>query len=235
MRYSTLDILVINVPRTSGPADEPAVGILAPKVAVVEDRPSGSAVRTTAAQASKAIAPIPCTVLSVWRDSWTFCKATAKALSWHHWVPWMGAASGLLSALSATAVFTNLQNDRVSTLAKALVGTVAVLAALVTALQSWTSARIKALTEQRNGFDELHTKITRDLEHHTRQPVDEGYVCIDDAYADGIRDTYKGLVAAMTPISNRFWDAASADVRRESQEQLRRLGLLDPVRSDPTS
>jgi len=175
--------------------------------------------------------PIPGEVMSTWKDSWTFCKATAKALSSYHWVPWIGAASAVVSAVTATTVFANLGEDQVSTVAKVVVGSVAVLVAVLTALQSWTSSRVKTLVSQMNAFDRLHRKIERDIENHSRPPTDKHYVALDAEYAGDVRKQYLDLVTGMALVSNRHWDSARADVQRDMDDELRRFGYEVPARA----
>ncbi len=211
-------------------------------VRIMEAAPDEASKLTTAPQSKKTsdrgavtaaatpATPIPGEVISTWMDSWTFCKATAKSLSSYHWLPWLGGVSALLSALAATAVFTNLEEDHVSTVAKVAVGSVAVLVALITALQSWTSGRTKELVGQMSGFDRLHRKIERDIENHSKPVSDNDYAALDRSYAEDIRQQYIDLVTGMSQVSNRHWDAAKRDVRCEMEAELRRFGYLGATR-----
>jgi len=168
--------------------------------------------------------PIPGEVMSTWMDSWTFCKATAKSLGSYHWVPWMGAASAVISALTATTVFASLDGDQASTTSKAVVGSVAALVAVLAALQSWTSSRVKALVGQMNAFDRLHRRIERDIENHSRPASSDEYVSLDAEYAGEVRKQYLDLVSGMAQVSNRHWDRAKEDVLHEMHDELRRFG-----------
>lgn len=171
---------------------------------------AGEEAPATAQQAARASSsveqdaePVTGLVIGTWRDSWAFCKASAKALGAYHWVPWLGALAAVLSAVAATQVFTSLQDNAVSVTAQALVGGVAVLATAITALQAWTGSRTKALYEQQHAFHELHRRIERQLATTTSLPK---------GYAEDVEKQLTAITAGMAHLSNRAWDSAKKDV-----------------------
>jgi hypothetical protein len=179
--------------------------------------PTGETVRTAAA-GTEAVAPVSGLLLSTWADAWTYCKATAKYLGSHHWVPWLGGVTAVLTAITAAEIFTKLQEDTVSTAARIAVGAVVLLATAITALQAWTGARIKGLNDQFLAFHELHRKIQRDVEARAATPLPAGY-------ADDVEKQLRGIIASMVPVSRRAWNDAKRDVLTEMGAELERLGM----------
>ena len=148
-------------------------------------------------------------VYQTWRDAWTYCKATKKAVARYQWLPRLSAATAVLSALTATAVFATLQNDD-STLARIAVAAVAMFTAGVTALQAWTASRIKALNDQARRFHELHRSVQQDLE--TRKDLST------PDYAAKIERDLNQITAGMSEPSNRDWREAKKEMRRDIRE-----------------
>lgn len=161
--------------------------------------------------------PISGLLVSTWTDAWTYCKATSKYVGAHHWVPWLGGATAVLSAITATEIFTSLQNEEFSITARVLVGVVMVLATAITALQAWTGSRIKALNDQANAFHKLHRKIQRDIETHAAG---------SETYVNDVETELRGIMASMVSVSNAAWDHAKADVILERDTELERLGVI---------
>jgi len=90
-------------------------------------------------------------VLQTWRDGWTYCKASKKVVARYQWLPWLGGATAVVSALTGTTVFMTLQSED-STVSRILVASVALFTAAIAALQAWTTSRVKGLNEQAKRF-----------------------------------------------------------------------------------
>jgi hypothetical protein len=154
--------------------------------------------------------PVSGLVLQTWRDGWTYCKATAKYLDRHQWVPWLSAAAALTSAATGTVVFASLQTSP-SRGAQIAVGSVAVAVALITALQGWAASRIKALSDQRDKFHEFHRRVQRDIEQADGKPLGDGY-------ADRIEKELASIAAGMVRVGNRSWDQAKQEMKQDMKE-----------------
>ena len=154
--------------------------------------------------------PVSGLVLQTWRDGWTYCKATAKYLDRHQWVPWLSAAAALTSAATGTVVFASLQTSP-SRGAQIAVGSIAVVVALITALQGWAASRIKALSDQRDEFHEFHRRVERDIEQAGGTPLEDGY-------ADRIEKELSSITAGMVRVGNRSWDQAKQEMKQDLKE-----------------
>jgi hypothetical protein len=99
---------------------------------------------------------------------------------------------------------------------------VMIFATAITALQTWTGSRIKGLNDQVAAFHDLHRKIEREIE--TGIPLSDDYV--RDA-----ESTLRGVMAGMVPVSNRVFDKARAEVTKELDAELQRLGITQPKAS----
>ena len=163
--------------------------------------------------------PVSGLLLSTWRDTWTFCKATAKYGDLLHWAPWLGGVSAVLTAVTAMELFRGLQDDTVSTTARVLVASVMVISTIITALQTWTATRIKSLDDQCQKFHALHRKIHKAVEQR-------GTTAITTDQVDEFEIELAGIRSGMVKLSNRAWDAARRDVRSELDGELQRLGVI---------
>lgn len=164
-------------------------------------------------------------VLETWRDGWTYCKATAKALDRHQWVPWLSAAAAAASAITGTAVFATLQQDQVSTLARVVVGSVAAVTAVIAAVQGWAASRVRALTEQAQQFHSFHRDVARDIERLERDATPLG-----ETYADDIDKKLESITAGMIHVGNWAWDKAKAEVESDMRH-LYHIDVGDSPRS----
>jgi len=180
--------LVLVVPAESGPADTS---------------------RTAGADAE-----ISGLVLQTWRDGWTYCKASKKVVARYQWLPWLGGATAVVSALTGTTVFMTLQSED-STVSRILVASVALFTAAIAALQAWTTSRVKGLNEQAKRFHEFHRRVHADLEN--RRDLTEA------GYASKIERELSEITAGMSEPSDRAWRAAKAEMRADMAEICPRL------------
>jgi hypothetical protein len=151
-------------------------------------------------------------VAESWRDGWTYCKATAKLIDRHTWIPWLGAVAALLSAVAGTAVFATLQNDATQW-ARITVATIAVLTALVTALQSWVTRRDSDLRAQMKQFHRFHREAAEKIEAllQRREALPAGYPReLEEKLAD--------ITAGMMNVGNRQWDKAKREVEADMRD-----------------
>lgn len=148
-------------------------------------------------------------VLQTWRDGWTYCKASKKAVARYQWLPWLGGATAVVSALTGTTVFMTLQSED-STLGRIVVASVALFTAAIAALQAWTTSRVKGLNEQAKRFHEFHRRVHADLE--TREDLK-----VKD-YAAKIERDLGEITAGMSEPSNRAWQSAKAEMREDMAE-----------------
>ena len=151
-------------------------------------------------------------VAESWRDGWTYCKATAKLIDRHMWIPWLGGFAALLSAVSGTAVFATLEQDPAQW-AKIAVGTIAVLTALVSALQSWVTRRDEALRAQLKQFHRLHRGAAEKIEAHL-----SGSQPLPSDYARDLEASLADITAGMQNVGNRQWDKAKREVEADMRD-----------------
>ena len=148
-------------------------------------------------------------VLQTWRDGWTYCKASKKAVARYQWLPWLGGATAVVSALTGTTVFMTLQSED-STIGRIVVASVALFTAAIAALQAWTTSRVKGLNEQAKRFHEFHRRVHADLEAREDLKVTD--------YAKSIERDLSEITAGMSEPSNRAWHAAKAEMREDMAE-----------------
>jgi len=151
------------------------------------------------------------------RKAWIYSKATGKTISWYHWMPAITLGTAVISAVTGTTVFANLSSNP-ATWAKAVVASVAVLVAVVTALQSWLTNRVKSLGGQATQFHGLYRKIETRLLDRSK-PLTQQDV-------DGFEADLKTVSDAMITISNHAWNLA----RDEVDEEMKNEGLWDALR-----
>lgn len=115
----------------------------------------------------------------------------------------------MISAITATAIFANIQQNESSTWSRAVVGAVAASTAAITAVQGWTAARIKTLNDQVVAFHKFHRKLQQDVE--------DARVIIDKDYATAVEEELRGVMASTITVSNRDWNKARREVLKEAK------------------
>jgi hypothetical protein len=100
----------------------------------------------------------------------------------------LSLVSALLSAVTGTAIFATLQDD-VGAAARITVATVAVVAALMTAAQTWVAGQVKALSAQEKALHQLHRRILGAIEGSTRTPITATDAAAWEAEMSTLEDT----------------------------------------------
>ena len=145
-------------------------------------------------------------VLSTWLQAWTNCHTTVKQIEGYAWVPKLSLVSALLSAVTGTAIFATLQDD-VGTPARVAVATVAVVAALMTAAQTWVAGQVKSLSAQEKALHQLHRRILSAIEASKKTPITATDAAAWDAEMSTLEDT---IIHASTEQFEAEWAARAA-------------------------
>ena len=148
-------------------------------------------------------------VLQTMRDAWIYCKASKKMAAGNQMLPWLSAAAVVISAGTGVTIFATLQQSP-ATWAKATVGAVTLLMAIITALQTWAASRIKTLNDQARKFHEFHRSVIADLEKNKDLE--------DPEYAKKAEDALQQIVVGISEPSLRAW--ANAEQRVDLEMQL---------------
>lgn len=147
-------------------------------------------------------------VLQTARDAWIYCKASKKMAAGNQMLPRLSASAAVVSAATGVSVFVTIQEDP-ALWAKIVVGAVAVVTAVVTALQTWAASRIKSLNDQAHRFHQFHREVMADIEANR----DLG----DPDYANRRETELQGLVVGISEPSPRAWAAAEQSVNRDAK------------------
>lgn len=147
-------------------------------------------------------------VLQTARDAWIYCKASKKMAAGNQMLPRWSASAAVVSAVTGVSVFVTIQEDP-ALWAKIVVGAVAVVTAVITALQTWAASRIKTLNDQAHRFDQFHRDVMADIE------ADKDLE--DPDYASRRETELQGLVVGISEPSPRAWAAAEKSVNRDAK------------------
>lgn len=157
-------------------------------------------------------------VLQTARDAWIYCKASKKMVAGNQMLPRLSASAAVLSGVTGAAIFVTIQEDP-ALWAKVVVGTVALVTAVITALQTWASSRIKTLNDQAHRFHQLHRDMMGDIE--------AGKDLEDPDYASRRENELRGLVVGISEPSPRAWAAAEESVDKDMRRLFPQLAGPD--------
>lgn len=201
------DVTVWFVPDPSGPAESQTSG-------TTGSRPTSAVPSVDAVHSGLVIETV--------KDAWIYCKASKKMVAGNRMLPWLSGGAAVISAITGLAVFASLQASP-STPARIAVGAVAVITAVITALQTWTSSRIRSLNNQAHSFHEFHRRMMAELE--------AGMDLKDPNYAQQRETELQGLVAGINEPSPRLW----GDSQERVDEEMRTLFPHIAAQRPPTA
>ena len=147
-------------------------------------------------------------VLQTARDAWIYCKASKKMAAGNQMLPRLSASAAVVSGVTGVSVFVTIQEDP-AVWAKIVVGAVAVVTAVITALQTWVASRIKTLNDQAHKFHQFHRDVIADIEANRD--------LADPDYANRREAQLQGLVVGISEPSPRAWAAAEKSVDRDAK------------------
>jgi 4-amino-4-deoxy-L-arabinose transferase-like glycosyltransferase len=110
--------------------------------------------------------------LNTWAESWAHCHATLKRLEKRGWLTGIGLSSAILAGVLGVAILATWEQE-FGTPVKITVGALTILAAALTATQTWLETRTKQLISQQRQVHDLHREI--EAAHHRirKAPIDE--------------------------------------------------------------